>query len=448
MEKELLKIEDMCSKITDGSHFSPEDNPSAEYPMYSVKDMEYNGFNDSDCKMINRGVFEKLSRSDCRPLKNDILIAKDGSYLKYVFKVKETLDACILSSIAILRPNNIINPDYLVYLMRLPSVRGAMANYVSGSALPRIILSDFKKMKLEVFNDLAYQQKVANILSKYDELIELNNKRIKLLEQTAEELYKEWFVRFRFPNYQNTEFEEDIPNGWHFGDETNKMRPKGWEYAKFERIGSFKRGKNITASEMVVGDIPVVSAGIEPSGYHNQSNVIGKSLTLSASGANAGYLRYNLDDIWAADCLYYQNDDIIWFVYNTLRFLQPVISNMQCGAAQPHVYPKNIARLCMILPPKTVMDKFCQITSPFYDEIKQLKQQNEILIKQRDLLLPRLMSGKLSVETKTKSVPKVKKVISFDDFRSNMGMAARAKTISDKDLIAMYEAYIDDNATE
>lgn len=355
--------------------------------------------------IINDMPMDRVQMSDKELIKytlepDDLLFARQSLVAEGAGKcsiVKSLAETTTYEShlIRVRLNKKIANPWYYFYLFKLPS--NPIKSIINQCAQAGIRGKELEKVKLPL-PDINTQNNTVKVLSKYDELIEINNKRIKLLEQTAEELYKEWFVRFRFPNYQNTEFENGIPNGWHFGDETNKKRPKGWEYAKFEKIGSFKRGKNITASEMVEGDIPVISAGIEPSGFHNQSNVQGKSLTLSASGANAGYLKYNLDDIWAADCLYYQNDDIIWLVYNTLKFLQPVISNMQCGAAQPHVYPKNISRLCVVIPPKAIIDEFCKIVSPFYDEIKQLKQQNENLIKQRDLLLPRLMSGKLEVK--------------------------------------------------
>ena len=397
METEIKYIDNLCVKITDGSHFSPEDDEKGQYPMYSVKDMEYNSFSNQDCKHIGQDVFDKLSRQDCRPLKDDIVIAKDGSYLKYVFKVKEDLDACILSSIAILRPNKkVIDPDYFVYLMRSASVKNAMANYVSGSALPRIILSDFKKMKIAICSDLNKQKHIASILSAYDSQIENNQKRIKLLEQMAENLYKEWFVRFRFPGYENAEFEGGVPKGWVSLVGDNK-KPKGWTYGELNQLGTFIRGKNITAAEMIEGQVPVISAGLEPAGYHNQANVCGPCLTISSSGANAGYLKYNLTDIWAADCSYYNNPDNIWFVYSSLKYLQPVISNLQCGAAQPHVYPKDVNRLCVILPPKSLITEYNRQSSLFFKNIHNLKNQIFLLTHQRDLLLPRLMSGKLSI---------------------------------------------------
>ena len=94
------------------------------------------------------------------------------------------------------------------------------------------------------------------------------------------------------------------------------------------------------------------------------------------------------------------NDDNIWFVYNALKFLQPVISNMQVGSAQPHVYAKNINRISTIKPSNEWGQKYEEKVNPIYEEIKNIKEKNVLLTKQRDALLPRLMSGKLSVEGK------------------------------------------------
>ena len=78
--------------------------------------------------------------------------------------------------------------------------------------------------------------------------------------------------------------------------------------------------------------------------------------------------------------------------------MQPVISNMQAGAAQPHVYPKHVNRISMIIPEEKWIKKYCEMVEPIYEEIKMLRKKNDNLIKQRDLLLPRLMSGKLEVK--------------------------------------------------
>lgn len=337
---------------------------------------------------------------------NDILIQTVGSWANnpnsIVGKVVRVPDKCdkayLNQNIVRIIPNKDFDNTYLYYALKANQFSMYCVLRGQGAANQASITLDtiFRfKFRAHFFSG---QKKIADILSTFDNLIEDNNKRIKLLEQMAENLYKEWFVRFRFPGYEDVEFEEKKPRGWQVGTEDKKhFTPTIFKYDEFRNIGSFVRGKNITAAQMVEGKITVISAGLQPSGYHNEANVFGENLTISASGANAGYLQYNLNDIWAADCSYYQDDATIWFVYNTLKYLQPVISNLQCGAAQPHVYPKNINRLCILIPTEELIHKYNDSVKPYYDEIKVLNQHNQLLTKQRDLLLPRLMSGKLEV---------------------------------------------------
>jgi type I restriction modification DNA specificity domain protein len=330
---------------------------------------------------------------------NDLLIARTGATTGYNLVVDESYKNFVFASYLI-RFNynkNDLYPLYLKYVLKSQQWYGFVNNFISGSAQPGMNAKVFGKFQIPFFK-YDIQKRISNILSTYDKLIENNNKRIKLLEQMTENLYKEWFVRFRFPGYDDMEVEEKKPRGWQVGTEEKKhLVPSIFKYAELGNIGSFVRGKNITAAKMLKGDIPVISAGLQPSGYHNEANVFGENLTISASGANAGYLQYNLNDIWAADCSYYQDNTTIWFVYNTLKYLQPVISNLQCGAAQPHVYPKNINSLCILIPTEELIHKYNDFVKPYYDEIKVLNQHNQLLTQQRDMLLPRLMSGKLEV---------------------------------------------------
>ena len=160
-----VSLDDVCIRITDGSHYSPADSPDSPYPMYSVKDMEAYGFNSSTCKHITEEEFCKMQKSDCVPLLNDILVAKDGSYLKEIFICSEEKNEAILSSIAIFRPDtSVIIPEILLYLLKQPSVRKDVGdNYVSGSALPRIVLKDFKKYRF-MLPPMEEQQKIGPAL--------------------------------------------------------------------------------------------------------------------------------------------------------------------------------------------------------------------------------------------------------------------------------------------
>lgn len=348
------------------------------------------------CKIDERKVNKYLLRE------NDLLIARTGATTGYNFLVTKEFEDSIFASYLVRYDydKKKIYPYYLKYVLKSKQWYGFVNNYIGGSAQPGMNPTTFGKFLVPLF-DYKTQEKIAHILHKYDELIENNDQRIKLLEKTAELLYKEWFVRFRFPGHKSSKVKLQSAKGWVYGDgENGQQVPEDWKFDELINIAEFKRGKNITSAEMVEGIVPVIAAGLEPSGYHNKANVRGCNLTVSASGANAGYLAYHLEDIWAADCSYYQDDKKIWFVYNALKFLQPVISNMQVESAQPHVYAKNLNRISTIIPNQEIIEKFVEKVEPIYEEIKYLKQKNDNLVSQRDSLLPRLMSSKINLEGK------------------------------------------------
>ena len=329
--------------------------------------------------------------------KNDLLIARTGATVGVSQFIKEDTEAVYNNGTIRLRLEKSLNPRFVYYIFQTKGFLQYIDNISCVATQPNLRIEGLLRFTIPDYS-IEKQNAIVKTLSTFDDLIENNNKRIKLLEQMAENLYKEWFVRFRFPGYEDVEFEEKKPRSWQVGTEDKKhFAPTIFRYDEFGTIGSFVRGKNITAAQMIEENIPVISAGLQPSGYHNEANVFGENLTISASGANAGYLQYNLNDIWAADCSYYQDNATIWFVYNTLKYLQPVISNLQCGAAQPHVYPKNINSLCILIPTEELIHKYNDFVKPYYDEIKVLNQHNQLLTQQRDMLLPRLMSGKLEV---------------------------------------------------
>ena len=275
----------------------------------------------------------------------------------------------------------IANPWYYYYLFQLKS--NPIKAIINQCAQAGIRGSELARVKVPN-PPLPTQQKIASILSAYDNLIQNYKKQIEALQTGTCELYKEWFVRFRFPGYQTTKFENGIP--------------EGWKVVLASELGEFVRGKNITAEEMQEGMIPVISAGIEPSGFHNQSNVKGVSLTISNSGANAGYLQINYSDIWAADCSYCNSAKHIYFYYELLNNMRVVLFNLQKGAAQPHVYAKDINKMKILLPSTELIGTANKKIKLMHEKIYSLQQQITNLTQQRDLLLPRLMSSKLEVK--------------------------------------------------
>ena len=399
MTLHYLKIGDLCN-VSSSKRVFARQYVDDGIPFYRQKEIidKKKGNPLEDLIYISESVYNDFKEKVGVPVNGDLFITAVGATLGIPYVVGD--EKFYFKDGNLIWLSNFkkeLNSQFLYYWIDSTFGTQTLWNRTIGSAQPALTIDSIKKLSIPI-PSIEIQEKIVFTLKTYDEILKINNRRIHILEQMAENFYKEWFVRFRFPGYEYVEFEEKKPKGWKVGTEDKKhFAPITFKYDEFGNIGSFVRGKNLTAAKMVKGDIPVISAGLRPSGYHNKANVYGVNLTISASGANAGYLKYNMTDVWAADCSYYQDDATIWFVYNTLKYLQPVISNLQCGAAQPHVYPKNLNKLCVLIPTDELIHKYNNFVKPYYDEIKILNQHNQLLIKQRDMLLPRLMSGKLEV---------------------------------------------------
>ena len=168
-------INDVCVLVTDGSHSSPKSVNDGKY-MVSVKDFTDYGFDFASCRMISNDDYETLKRNGCVPQMDDILIGKDGArFFEDIIIYRQREKPALLSSIAILRcDKSKILPDFLYYVLRAPSFRQDVKdNYGSGSAIPRIILKDFKRMMVS-YPSLEKQQSIISVLTAIDSKIQAN----------------------------------------------------------------------------------------------------------------------------------------------------------------------------------------------------------------------------------------------------------------------------------
>lgn len=169
-------LEEVCIKVTDGAHKSPKAKDKGHY-MVSVKDFLEYGFDFSNCKLISDEDYDNLERSGCVPEKGDILVGKDGArFFEDVIIYEQDEKPALLSSIAIIRCNiEKIDPYYLYYIMKLPNVRkDVRENYGSGSAIPRIVLKDFKRMPIKYPSDKKIQEDIVSLLKNIDSKIKVN----------------------------------------------------------------------------------------------------------------------------------------------------------------------------------------------------------------------------------------------------------------------------------
>ena len=159
------------------------------------------------------------------------------------------------------------------------------------------------------------------------------------------------------------------------------------------------RGKGLLSKDAVPGNVPVVAGGLEPATYHNQSNTVAPVLTISASGANAGYVNLWNVPVWSSDSSFIDTTmtEDVYFWYAMLKSRQSEIFDAQTGSAQPHIYPKHIAGLPMGNISPDEINQYTVLVSPLFEAIGANKEENLSLASMRDALLPKLMSGEIDV---------------------------------------------------
>ena len=274
-------------------------------------------------------------------------------------------DKCIISSsyipFRITKPNE-LNAEYLMLIFSNPEF-DRYARYNSwGSAREIFSWEELCDTKISI-PDIKEQEK---IVREYNTI----TKRIDILNQINDNLFNQSAVIYR-NLFGNVNEQEDFIG--------NYMIPK--------------RGKNLLLKEVIDGNVPVVAGGVDASGYHNIANTSAPVITISASGANAGYVNLWNIPVWSSDSSYIDNTitSNIFFWYVTLKIRQKEIYDFQTGSAQPHIYPQHIAELPIMKLKDNDIEKFENTVSPIFNRIGQNKQEINVL---KQILL--VLSSKIS----------------------------------------------------
>ena len=273
---------------------------------------------------------------------------------------------------------------YLSYLLRTYHYQRTIAGSSTGSTVHHTSPAKIEAYPVELPSAFI-QKRIASILSAYDKLIENSRRQMALLEEAAQRLYKEWFVDLRFTGYETTPIIDGLPEGWRKG--------------KLDEIVEFRRGKTITQNETLDGDVPVVAGGLKPAYYHAHANTTSPVITVSGSGANAGFCRLYTTEIWASDCSFADSSmtDNLYFAYASIKVLSNGFKQCQRGSAQPHVYPKHVNALDVVIPDGVCLSAFNDVAKALYSQIGILNERVSAAREARDHLLPKLMSGEIEV---------------------------------------------------
>ncbi len=321
-----------------------------------------------------------LSKSSFLYDKPSILLPRKGtlSNIQYYNKGKFwTVDTCFYSII-----NDELCDGYYLYryLRNLD-----LSRYDTGASIPSMTQKTYNKIKV-FLPSLPTQQKIASILSAYDRLIENNTRRIRLLEQMAENLYKEWFVRFRFPKHENVEMVNGLP--------------KGWKIKKLGEYANISTGKCNREDAEEDGIYPLFDRSQE---IKKSSKWIKDCEAIIVPGEGTSFMpryykgKFNLHQ--RCYCIEPTKKDIGFYLFYSIMLNRKYFLSVATGATVPSLRQNNFTKMKLIIAELELVKKYNKIASTIALQIDRLKEQNTLLTRQRDLLLPRLMSGKLEVKS-------------------------------------------------
>lgn len=380
------KLKDCCLSISDGDHLPPPKSDCG-IPFITISNIDSTNHIDfSNTLFVPKEYYDNLD-SIRKAQPDDIIYSVVGSFGKPVL-IKENKKFVFQRHIAILRPNNeIVDSRYLYYIMLSRNFYMQADSVAVGAAQRTISLTSLRNMKVNL-PELSIQQRIASILSRYDSLIENYQKQIKLLEESAQRLYKEWFVDLRFPGHENTKIVDGLP--------------EGWERKCVDSIYSIKYGKNLSTKLIdEIGDYPVYGAnGVI--GYYSEANCNEQVVLITSRGNGSGDVLMT----YHKEAFITNNSFIVTpleeYSYCQLPFTYQFLKcanfrNVRTGAAQPQLTNQSIHTIDVMFPTKDIIIEFCKKTYSNNSVIINMKEQIRLLTEARDRLFPKLMSGEIEV---------------------------------------------------
>lgn len=402
-----------CCIVGDGIHASIKRQPTGIMYLTS-KNFKNGGLDLSKVDYIFEEDYQKHFRENSKaltkPQTDDVLFSIIGTIGEpYLFKSQDRFG--LSSSVSILRPNkSVIFPQYLYYWIKGYIFQHALYSIKGGVAQSYVSLEMIRSLPL-YYPPLSTQNKIASILSTYDDLIENNTRRIKILEEIAQSLYHDWFVKFRFPGYEQVKMVESelgfIPDGWEVkaiggviettgGGTPSTKNPEYWEDGD---IIWFSPSDLTAVNTMFITDSSkrITNLGLKKSSARifpaysvmmtSRATIGVVSINTKAACTNQGFITCIPNNKLSAYYIYY------WLIGNREKII-----NLASGATFKEINKTTFRQLSITIPEQRIEEKFSQILNPVVKKIENLQNKNINLRQTRDLLLPKLISGEIDVE--------------------------------------------------
>ena len=399
-------LKSLTLQITDGKHGDCQNENNSGYYFISCKDIFDEKIHYTDARQITYADYldtHKRTRLEI----NDILITNSGTIGRMAFISDAELckKTTFQKSVAIVKPDpQKIYPKYLYYLLQ--SLVGSFVNSSNGSAQKNLLLSTMRDFSVCYINDVPVQRKIADVLSAYDDLIENNRRQIKLLEEAARRLYKEWFIDLRFPGHESTPIINGIPEGWErkkLGEWVNTFSggTPSRKNKEFYQNGSnfWLKTQELTDSFIFETEEKITDRAIE---YSSAKYIYPNSIIMAMYGATIGKLGIAATTLTCnqACCVFDLSSDSkkMPYLYLWLKSNRDFFISQGIGSAQSNLSQAMFKNFDIIVPCQKTLSNFSPITTKIFAKILKLQKSVNEAKNARDCLLPKLMTGELEVK--------------------------------------------------
>jgi type I restriction enzyme, S subunit len=387
MELEKVKISELGRIVTGKT--PPTKNPEYfgdKYQFITPSDM-HQGKNATSTERF-------LSEDGAKLLKNNFIppgsIAVSCIGWQMGKAIKTTKPSFTNQQLNTIIPNDKVDPDFLYYLLKTKREELFSIASATGVRTPILNKSAFSEFEVSVPNKET-QQKIASILSAFDDLIENNTRRIAILEEMARLIYREWFVHYRYPGHENDRL---VDSGTEFGEV-----PEGWGVVRFEEIFDIAYGKTLPTKNLVDNGKYLVYGAGDVIGRYTKKNVDKKLALITCRGNGSGTVWRTRGEGFVTNNSLILNpkSKVQSFFYNYHLAEHSNISSVITGSAQPQITISNLSTLKTVFGNRGVIEQFNSKIEPIYKQIDNLFETNKKLKSTRDLLLPKLISGKINI---------------------------------------------------
>lgn len=376
-------LQELCLNITDGKHGDCENEENSGYYFISCKDIFDGQINYKNARQITKADFEETHKRTMLEV-DDILLTNSGTIgrMAFVTDREATTKTTFQKSVAIIKPDKQkVLPRYLYY--QLQNCVPQFINSSNGSAQKNLLLSTMRTFQIEIEENREKQEKIADILSAYDDLIENNQKQIKLLEEAAQRLYKEWFVDLRFPGHENTKIVDGVP--------------EEWRKFSLEEIAPVVTGKKDANYGDKGGNYPFFTCSqetITAPGYSFDTSAV----ILAGNGDfNVKLYRGKFEAYQRTYVLAPFDHSNLFNLYFTVQDNMEALAKGASGSTIKFLTKGMLQKILVLTADKKILDKFNDYEENIQQKVEALKKQVEDLTEIRNRLLPKLMSGEVEV---------------------------------------------------